>query len=307
LELIIWKSYSPWDGKKTEYSEERALNDFEMVKLLIENNAKVNSINSYGHTLLYDAFYTNNPKMVIYLIECGADINKANEDGNTPLHAAVDYGTLKEVKFLLKKGACVNARNGRRETPLHKVYADTHVEGARLLLSAGAHIDDADCNGNTVLHKSVRAKNVQMVKFLLDNGADLNKLNESGFENIIETYLYFRCWTRAENNDSALKDDFDCSINSKEISPFTLAYSIKNRKIKQPMLEAMEAVNEAKTKRKANALGTVVINQSGKSITDICKTTTVDTRSVHLPYNNLIVSARSSGAVAFLNYVQNNK
>jgi ankyrin repeat protein len=65
-----------------------ALEDLEMVKLLVEHGADVNQKNFRGATALMGAAVGKDPAVVKYLIEKGADVKARDQDGNTALMAA---------------------------------------------------------------------------------------------------------------------------------------------------------------------------------------------------------------------------
>lgn len=65
-----------------------ALEDLEMVKLLIAHGADVNQKNFRGATALMGAAVGRDPAVVKYLIEKGADVKARDKDGNTALMGA---------------------------------------------------------------------------------------------------------------------------------------------------------------------------------------------------------------------------
>jgi hypothetical protein len=65
-----------------------AVEDLEMVKLLIAHGADVNQKNFRGATALMGAAAAGPPSVVKYLIEKGADVNARDKDGVTALMAA---------------------------------------------------------------------------------------------------------------------------------------------------------------------------------------------------------------------------
>lgn len=65
-----------------------ALEDLEMVKLLIDHGADVNQKNFRGATALMGAAVGRDPAVVRFLIEKGADVKARDTDGNTALMGA---------------------------------------------------------------------------------------------------------------------------------------------------------------------------------------------------------------------------
>jgi hypothetical protein len=74
----------------------------EIVKLLIEAGADINTKGMHGNTPLIFASFADQLKLIKYLIEVGADINIKNNSGNNILMIAVNYNN-KELADLLKK------------------------------------------------------------------------------------------------------------------------------------------------------------------------------------------------------------
>ena len=67
-------------------------NDLDIVKILINNEADINSIDIYGDTPLHDACCRGLIEIVDELISLGADLYKKNNRGNTPLNIARNCG-----------------------------------------------------------------------------------------------------------------------------------------------------------------------------------------------------------------------
>jgi ankyrin repeat protein len=88
-----------------------ALEDLEMVKLLIDHGADVNQKNFRGATPLMGAAVGTDPAVVKYLIEKGADVNARDPDGHTALMYAESERSVihaeerNEIIQLLKKAA----------------------------------------------------------------------------------------------------------------------------------------------------------------------------------------------------------
>ena len=67
-----------------------AVDDLEMVKLLLASGAEVNQKNFRGATALMIAAAAGSPSVVRYLLEKGADVNARDQEGNTVLAYAED-------------------------------------------------------------------------------------------------------------------------------------------------------------------------------------------------------------------------
>ena len=100
--LHVWAAYYP---------------DAEAIELLLEHNAEIDTIDSYGQTPLISAFYNNHLEVAEDLVNANAALNIQDINGNTILHFAVDRGKVKFARLLLKHGADTNIQNDRGDTP----------------------------------------------------------------------------------------------------------------------------------------------------------------------------------------------
>lgn len=80
------------------------LNQLEIVKLLIENNANPNLENKKGKTPLMKASSKGNEKIVKYLLDHNADPNHENKKGESALIFASSCGHETIVKLLVERG-----------------------------------------------------------------------------------------------------------------------------------------------------------------------------------------------------------
>ncbi len=80
-------------------------NKFEIVKLLIEKGAEVNSINNKGESPIFLAVDKGNLEIIRLLIERGADLNIREKNGKPLLKIAFDRGNKEVIATLQKAGA----------------------------------------------------------------------------------------------------------------------------------------------------------------------------------------------------------
>ncbi len=80
--------------------------DFDIMQLLIDNNANIYDFDNEGVSIFDMAITYNNIEMVHYMIKQGIDVDETKrKSGFTPLMCASSYGRVEIVKILLKKGA----------------------------------------------------------------------------------------------------------------------------------------------------------------------------------------------------------
>ena len=116
----------------------------EVIRALIDHDARINAPGREGFTPLHAACYSAYcPTIVDYLISKGANVSARDLSGDTPLHIVAYTGNGLEsaeqiVQILLAHGADVNAINIRRETPLDFAVDQRWRNGATLLKERGA-------------------------------------------------------------------------------------------------------------------------------------------------------------------------
>lgn len=124
-------------------------NNFDIVKLLLENGAK-DSINKAdkvtNQSPLFWAVRNDNLEVVKLLLEYGAkdSINESDSNDLDPLSMAVRNNNLKMVKLLLANGAkvSINKVGHQSMTPLHWAVNRNNLEMVKLLLFFSAQVTD---------------------------------------------------------------------------------------------------------------------------------------------------------------------
>ena len=91
-----------------------------------------------GASVLHYAVMRGNPEILQLLLERGADVNSRTRNGTTPLHTAVLYNRYEVAEKLLDKGADINAPSASGATPLALASAAKNRVIAELLRSRGA-------------------------------------------------------------------------------------------------------------------------------------------------------------------------
>jgi ankyrin repeat protein len=138
-------------------------------------------------------------EMMRILLESGASINSLDEEGNTPLHCASKFQSKKNIHFLAQEGAELNAQNKKGLTPLH--YATKYGQyefgkydsgtsrdaslynkdkAVKELIESGANVNIVDEYGYTALHYAAEHASLKRIEVLVKSGADANVKNING-------------------------------------------------------------------------------------------------------------------------------
>ena len=122
-------------------------------------------------TALWVAAAKGHFDVVRLLIEQNAEVDSRTSKNSTPLIAAAFMGHLDIVRCLVENGADVNARNNFNSTPLMITCHSGHLDVASYLVKHGANINLQDDDGRSCLHYASKRGRVQLVCELLALGA----------------------------------------------------------------------------------------------------------------------------------------
>ena len=173
---------------------------YDIIEILLEAGASVNSKNSGGKTALIQAVYSHElaeeperVKSVNILIVAGADVNVVSKKcGYTALMYVSHYGYHKCLDLLLKLGADVNLRNNYGLTALSAAQLHWHPDGLKMLIEAGADVNVTDNNGDTALHMASIWPGNKHIDLLLKAGAEVNAMDEGGRTPLMVASSYSR-------------------------------------------------------------------------------------------------------------------
>ena len=131
-------------------------------------------------TALWVAAAKGHFDVVRLLIKQNAEVDGRTSSNSTPLRAAALHGHLDIVRCLVENGADVNARTNFGSTPLMLTCYKGHLDVASYLVKHGANVNLQDIHGRSCLHNALKGGHVQVVGDLLALGAkqtlNLNRL-----------------------------------------------------------------------------------------------------------------------------------
>ena len=111
---------------------------FDVVRLLIEQNADVDGRTSTNSTPLRAAAFDGRLDIVRYLVENRADVNARNDFNSTPLMVTCYKGHPNVATYLVKHGANINLQDNEGSSCLHYASKGGHFQLACELLALGA-------------------------------------------------------------------------------------------------------------------------------------------------------------------------
>ena len=161
----------------------------DVVKLLLQHKAELESTFKTGATPLYVACSNGHLDVVDALIEPGANVNAVCKDGATPLYVAAEFGHVDVVKRLAQAGALLESPFQTGATPLYIAAYKGHADVAKTLVKLStstplnfrwnfidANVNAALHDGATPLHSACENGFHKIVKLLVTSGATVNTL-----------------------------------------------------------------------------------------------------------------------------------
>ena len=119
-------------------------------------------------------------EVIKILIEHNAKIDCTDILGRTPLHICARKGDLDTFNFLINAGANVNAKTKTTQTPLHEASNAGHLNCIESLIKNHALINLKDNLGYTALHIAVTKSHINCVEYLIEKQADVLSLSGEG-------------------------------------------------------------------------------------------------------------------------------
>jgi ankyrin repeat protein/beta-lactamase regulating signal transducer with metallopeptidase domain len=143
------------------------------------SESDVNAGTPVGWTALMEAAKKGNAEIVKLLLEHGADLESRSKEGRTALWIAVYYGNSEVIKVLLAHNVDINTKDNDGYTPLIAAIINNQTDAADVLLADGVDINISTFKGETALTIAV-AKKSSIAYRLIDKGAPINKTDNTG-------------------------------------------------------------------------------------------------------------------------------
>jgi ankyrin repeat protein len=159
----------------------------QIVRLLLDKGANVNAyVDGEYSNALQAASWGGNEQVVRLLLDEGADFNAQGHYLNT-LQAALLRGDEQIAKLLLDKSR--NVQGGPYSNPLQEVSYNGNERIVKLLLDNGVDVNMKGGRYGNALQAASYNGNERIVKLLLDNGVDVN-MKGGRYGNALQAVLY---------------------------------------------------------------------------------------------------------------------
>jgi len=152
----------------------------DVVSMMVEKGANVETATVFGDTPLLRAAAANRAAAVTRLIALGANADHANMAGSTALIIAASKGHTVVVNELLAGGATVDLATWWGDTPLINAALHGHPVVVELLLRHGALVDAENKHGCTAIVMAARGNHCQAIDVLLEHGASVDHQTKFG-------------------------------------------------------------------------------------------------------------------------------
>lgn len=169
---VSWAAADSYDDLLTAIK----LNDIPVAEALFAKGMDVNTTDPSANTLLMLAVRENHLDLVKRLLDRQAKVGARNRYGETALMFGA-RGSLEMVKLLVARGAAINQTGWN---PLIYAAWQGKTDVVKYLLEKGAEIDALSLNGISALMMAARGGHFDTVKLLLWEVADPNIRSESG-------------------------------------------------------------------------------------------------------------------------------
>lgn len=194
-------------NKKNQYAEEFfqacRIGDENLVKLLIEKGADLNSRDQFNCTPLMYSLYFNRLEITKILLATGKinvnDVNDVNDGGKGALHFACEKGLIDIAKELVEKGAALNSKDnvyqkttsfggGCGYTPL--MYGIEHKDIVEFLINKGAKVHTTGTKKKAAIHIACMKGNLEAVEILVKKGANINMKDKNDCTPLMHAAFY---------------------------------------------------------------------------------------------------------------------
>ncbi|KAL7952398.1 ankyrin repeat-containing domain protein [Trichoderma compactum] len=170
-------SHCSLTNRNTTFLEASKLNLLNIVEVLINARADIDSVDGSGSSALHYCASRNNARLMQLLISKGCDLNTVDHSHRTPAFVAVEAGNLKSLKMLIDAGANVNIHDSAGFTPLRVAAYRANDRAVQLLLMANCTLSLTHPSTDTgLLEKSLKDYSASVFRHIVSKLAASRKL-----------------------------------------------------------------------------------------------------------------------------------
>ncbi|XP_059174295.1 uncharacterized protein LOC131954546 [Physella acuta] len=157
----------------------------ETVKFLLTKDYNINQKDNTNYTALMLACQEGHLSTVELLLQHNARLSYATKEGNNALLLAASEGHTAVVELLLDQDADVNSVNAFGENALMKAVTNGHTKTAKFLLQKEISIHQKDTNGSTAFLLACRNGDLSTVELLIEYNACLTDVSNDGINALL--------------------------------------------------------------------------------------------------------------------------
>jgi len=151
----------------------------ECARLLLRAGGDPNALQGGNWTILHNMLQNvlpAVPEIVELLLDHGADVNSRIPSGATPLIIAAQEGDVGIIQTLLRRGAEVDAETEDGRTALFQAALNQHPDAVEVLCEAGGNVCHVLGTGKTILQTALMSSSpsYDLVHKLISRGVDVN-------------------------------------------------------------------------------------------------------------------------------------
>ena len=143
-----------------------------------------------GNRPIHFATHYGNFDLVKSLVKNGAKVNVTNKDKISPLLTAIDRENYEIAEFLLQHSADPNMPNEHYKTPLFRAVKINNIRMVKLLIKYEVNILKSE--SVTILYMAIKSKSLELVKLIFEADVGLFKNDGSFYYSLNE-----RCYNMA--------------------------------------------------------------------------------------------------------------
>jgi hypothetical protein len=172
LAYLIRKNKEFLGKFRTDYISDNVL------KILIDKGANVNTYDNDGNSLIAFAVETENDYLTSYFISKGIDLKKKNSSGKDALYLAIESGNTPLIKQMQNNGIKLNINTLKNEPSSFKNHTETYNYIAEVCGEKALNYEDI------VLFRNKFGDKFDLVKAKYDNLAKTDAQNAVSYEDI---------------------------------------------------------------------------------------------------------------------------